>query len=52
MGSCQGRVCGGATDFLFGWKPDSVRLPISPTRLGSLLSLHGKSAAPDSDPAG
>ncbi|WP_211465013.1 NAD(P)/FAD-dependent oxidoreductase [Collimonas silvisoli] len=40
MGPCQGRVCGGATDFLFGWKPDSVRLPIAPARIASLMALH------------
>ncbi|WP_230427346.1 NAD(P)/FAD-dependent oxidoreductase [Collimonas humicola] len=39
MGPCQGRVCGGATDFLFGWQPDAVRLPISPARVSSLITL-------------
>jgi D-hydroxyproline dehydrogenase subunit alpha len=28
MGPCQGRVCGPATEFFFGWKADSVRPPI------------------------
>ncbi len=28
MGPCQGRVCGAATQFLFGWKPESVRPPV------------------------
>jgi NADPH-dependent 2,4-dienoyl-CoA reductase/sulfur reductase-like enzyme len=37
MGPCQGRVCGGATDFLFGWSQDSVRLPLSPTRIDTLI---------------
>ena len=36
MGPCQGRVCGGAVEFLFGWKPESVRPPVFPVRLGSL----------------
>ncbi|MQR00764.1 NAD(P)/FAD-dependent oxidoreductase [Glaciimonas soli] len=45
MGPCQGKVCGGATDFLFGWKPDSVRLPVSPARIGSLISLRDEGAA-------
>jgi NADPH-dependent 2,4-dienoyl-CoA reductase/sulfur reductase-like enzyme len=36
MGPCQGRVCGGAVEFLLGWKPESVRPPVLPTRLGSL----------------
>jgi D-hydroxyproline dehydrogenase subunit alpha len=36
MGACQGRVCGGAVDFLLGWKPESVRPPVFPARIGSL----------------
>lgn len=37
MGPCQGRVCGAATEFLFGWPMDSVRLPVSPTRYQTLM---------------
>jgi NADPH-dependent 2,4-dienoyl-CoA reductase/sulfur reductase-like enzyme len=37
MGACQGRVCGGATEFLYGWTQDSVRPPLSPTRVSSLI---------------
>ncbi|MYM68914.1 FAD-dependent oxidoreductase [Pseudoduganella sp. FT55W] len=37
MGPCQGRICGGATDILYGWRPDAVRLPISPTRISSII---------------
>ena len=36
MGPCQGRICGAATEFLFDWKPDSVRPPIFPTMLANL----------------
>lgn len=36
MGPCQGRICGAATEFLFSWKPDSVRPPIFPTTLANL----------------
>jgi hypothetical protein len=36
MGPCQGRVCGGATEFLFGWNAESVRPPAFPVRLGTL----------------
>ncbi len=36
MGPCQGRVCGPAAEFLFGWKVDSVRPPIFPARVESL----------------
>ena len=38
MGPCQGRICGGAVEFLFGWQPESVRPPILPVRVESLLS--------------
>lgn len=31
MGPCQGRICGGAAEFLFGWQADSVRPPVFPT---------------------
>jgi NADPH-dependent 2,4-dienoyl-CoA reductase/sulfur reductase-like enzyme len=36
MGPCQGRVCAGAVEFLFGWKSESVRPPLFPARIGSL----------------
>jgi D-hydroxyproline dehydrogenase subunit alpha len=36
MGPCQGRICGPVTEFLFQWKPDSVRPPIFPSRLENL----------------
>ena len=38
MGPCQGRICGGAIEFLFGWRAESVRPPILPVRIDSLLS--------------
>ena len=38
MGPCQGRICGAAVEFLFDWTPQSVRPPILPVRLESLLS--------------
>ncbi|HZS03569.1 MAG TPA: FAD/NAD(P)-binding oxidoreductase [Blastocatellia bacterium] len=37
MGPCQGRVCGVAIEFLFGWQPESVRPPVFPVRVGSLI---------------
>lgn len=40
MGPCQARVCGAATEFLFGWKPDSVRPPIFPTILENLAAFE------------
>jgi NADPH-dependent 2,4-dienoyl-CoA reductase/sulfur reductase-like enzyme len=39
MGPCQGRICGSAVEFLFPWKPGSVRPPVFPVRLESLASI-------------
>lgn len=43
MGACQGRVCGAATQQLWGWTPPVPRMPITPTRIGTL-------AQPESGP--
>lgn len=40
MGPCQGRICGVATQFLFGWSNDSVRPPVFPVNLASLVSAE------------
>ena len=37
MGPCQGRICGPAVEFLFGWKAESVRPPVLPVRVESML---------------
>lgn len=37
MGPCQGRICGGAVEFLFGWRAESVRPPALPVRIDSLI---------------
>ena len=37
MGACQGRVCGAATQFLYGWTPPVPRPPLSPVRIATLL---------------
>ena len=39
MGPCQGRICGPVTEFLFRWRPDSLRPPIFPTFCNSLAAL-------------
>lgn len=39
MGPCQGRICGPATEFLFHWRPDSVRPPLLPAFVESLATL-------------
>ena len=36
MGPCQGRVCGAAVEFLFGWRAESVRPPVFPVRVESM----------------
>lgn len=38
MGPCQGRICGGATEVLYGWRPDAVRMPISPARIDTIIA--------------
>ncbi|MFY9728891.1 MAG: FAD/NAD(P)-binding oxidoreductase [Bryobacteraceae bacterium] len=40
MGPCQGRVCGGALEFLLGWKAESVRPPVLPVRVASLIGTE------------
>jgi NADPH-dependent 2,4-dienoyl-CoA reductase/sulfur reductase-like enzyme len=37
MGPCQGRICGSATATLYGWRPESVRVPITPARVDSII---------------
>jgi NADPH-dependent 2,4-dienoyl-CoA reductase/sulfur reductase-like enzyme len=37
MGPCQGRICGPAAEFLFGWSVESPRPPIFPARVASLM---------------
>lgn len=39
MGPCQGKVCGPATEFLFGWKADALRPPLFPVRCSSLAAI-------------
>jgi NADPH-dependent 2,4-dienoyl-CoA reductase/sulfur reductase-like enzyme len=42
MGACQGRVCGAASQFLFGWDAPVPRTPLSPARIETLLSLESE----------
>jgi NADPH-dependent 2,4-dienoyl-CoA reductase/sulfur reductase-like enzyme len=39
MGPCQGRICGGAARVLLGWEPESVRPPVFPTRVATLMEM-------------
>lgn len=36
MGACQGRICGAAVEFLFGWNNRAVRPPIFPVKMENL----------------
>jgi D-hydroxyproline dehydrogenase subunit alpha len=38
MGACQGRVCGVATEFLFGWDNSSGRPPVFPAAVSTLAA--------------
>jgi NADPH-dependent 2,4-dienoyl-CoA reductase/sulfur reductase-like enzyme len=37
MGRCQGRVCGPAAEFLWGWDPRGVRPPLVPATVDQLI---------------
>jgi len=39
MGPCQGRVCGAAVEFLFGWAVESSRPPVFPVTCSSLANV-------------
>ncbi len=52
MGPCQGRVCGPATQFFFGWNPDSVRPPVFPARIENLATLTGRQEPQHSEVTG
>ncbi|WP_250475734.1 FAD-dependent oxidoreductase [Caballeronia sp. GAFFF1] len=40
MGPCQGKICGEAAAFCFGWKPDAQRPPFVPARIATLLEAE------------
>jgi D-hydroxyproline dehydrogenase subunit alpha len=45
MGPCQGRICGPAAEFLFGWDWEQTRPPLFPARISTLagaaeINLH------------
>ena len=41
MGACQGRICGAATQHLFGWTPTAPRHLLAPARIGTLAACGG-----------
>lgn len=38
MGPCQGRICGGAAEFLYGWDVAAVRPPVFPAKVSTLAA--------------
>jgi NADPH-dependent 2,4-dienoyl-CoA reductase/sulfur reductase-like enzyme len=42
MGPCQGRICGPAAQFLFGWRIAPSRPPVFPARCSSLAALSSQ----------
>lgn len=48
MGACQGRVCGPALEFLYGWPAGTVRSPLEPVRVSTLsvAAAQASAAAP------
>ena len=45
MGACQGRICGGACQFLYNWEAPGLRQPVFPTKTSTLAALS--TANPD-----
>jgi hypothetical protein len=39
MGPCQGRICGAACEFLYGWQAPGVRQPVFPVAASSLADF-------------
>ncbi|MDL2354668.1 MAG: FAD/NAD(P)-binding oxidoreductase [Pseudomonadota bacterium] len=40
MGPCQGRICGAACAFLYGWQTPGLRLPVFPAAASILAAEH------------
>ncbi len=51
MGSCQGRVCGGALEFLKGFRPEKPRPPFFPVTLNTLAPAGASERTPVSSDA-
>jgi NADPH-dependent 2,4-dienoyl-CoA reductase/sulfur reductase-like enzyme len=47
MGACQGRTCGSALRFLFGWHEASPRPPVYPMEIGHLAHVVAGTSAQD-----
>jgi NADPH-dependent 2,4-dienoyl-CoA reductase/sulfur reductase-like enzyme len=46
MGPCQARICGPATEFLFGWSASAVRPPIYPASVSTVAADPESQASP------
>jgi len=46
MGPCQGRICGTAAEYLFGWNAAAVRPPVFPARVGALAAGEWRGVSP------
>jgi NADPH-dependent 2,4-dienoyl-CoA reductase/sulfur reductase-like enzyme len=47
MGACQGRVCGAATEFLFGWEVSGARPPVFPAAVSTMTARTDASETVD-----
>ena len=50
MGACQGRICGAACQFLYGWQAPGLRLPVFPAA-ASILAAHDCAASTEDLPS-
>jgi NADPH-dependent 2,4-dienoyl-CoA reductase/sulfur reductase-like enzyme len=52
MGPCQGRVCGPIIEFIFDWRPESIRPPVFPARVSSMSALVDRRRPNSQTPVG
>lgn len=52
MGACQGRICGAATQHLFGWQTSAPRHLLAPARISTLARCAPLSAQASETPTG
>lgn len=51
MGACQGRVCGAATQAMYGWRPAPPKHLLAPARIGTLAGGGPRDPAHLANPA-